>query len=62
MSQLGIVQLRHGLFSCLVILLYLNKLKTICFPKEICEYGNYLVTLHPVSRSNVISLKVKLKR
>lgn len=45
-----------------VILLYLNKLKTICFPKEICEYGNYLITLHPVSRSNVISLKVKLKR
>lgn len=28
------------------ILLYLNKLKAICFPKEICEYGNYLVILH----------------
>ena len=42
--------------------LSLNKLICIYVPKEICEYGNYLVTLHSVFRSNVILLKVKIKR
>ena len=40
--------------------LSLNKLICIYVPKEICEYGNYLITLHSVFRSNVILLNVKL--